>query len=114
MPRESVQIEANLMKRSSRFLAECRLSSRETCLPLYKRKRREIRKLTLLITVDNYLLSGIIYCSECGGAITDNRKFSSRSKLKYVLSDVIIGIEPKAAATRRSAANTSGVTYSMS
>ena len=33
---------------------------------------------------ENYLLTGLVYCKECGHAFTGNRRFSGRNKIKYV------------------------------
>ena len=33
---------------------------------------------------EDYLLTGLIYCKECGHAFTGNRRFSGRNKTKYV------------------------------
>ena len=33
---------------------------------------------------EDYLLTGLVYCKECGHAFTGNRRFSGRNKTKYV------------------------------
>ncbi len=33
---------------------------------------------------EDYLLTGLVYCAECGSAYTGNRRFSGRNKTKYV------------------------------
>lgn len=49
-----------------------------------KRKEQNAHGIRSKREKENYLLTGLIVCGECGHAFTGNRRFSGRNKKKYV------------------------------